>query len=85
VAGVRSITWGGNLDSVGKALFPSRCRPLPNFMTSEEGVEREIGQELRAAPWMVQEDRDFILDKARHATSAGSELRFFGPAPTPRP
>lgn len=41
-------------------------------------------RDLHGGAQLSQEDRDFILDKARSATPAGPELMFFGPARTPR-
>ncbi|WP_314193232.1 hypothetical protein [uncultured Arthrobacter sp.] len=67
-------------DNPGSAILP---RTIAAIMCREIG--EPVDRDLHGGTLLAQEDRDFILDKARHATSAGPELRFYGPAPAPRP
>lgn len=67
------------IDNPGSAILP---RTIAAMICQEIGNPAE--RDLHGASQLSQEDRDFILDKARSATPAGTELRFFSPARTPR-
>jgi hypothetical protein len=67
------------IDNPGSAILP---RTITAMICKETGNPAE--RDLHGGAQLSQEDRDFILDKARSATRAGPELRSFGPAPTPR-
>ncbi|WP_395405653.1 hypothetical protein ACHMXB_22290 (plasmid) [Arthrobacter sp. UC242_113] len=66
-------------DNPGSAILP---RTIAAIICKEIG--KPADRDLHGGTLLSQEDRDFILDKARHTTPAGPGPRFFGPAPAPR-
>ncbi|WP_314192435.1 hypothetical protein [uncultured Arthrobacter sp.] len=67
------------IENPGSAILP---RTVASSICREIGSPAE--RDLHGGSLLSQEDRDFILDKARSAGAASPELGFFGPAPTPR-
>ncbi|MBT2547071.1 hypothetical protein J7I85_01700 [Arthrobacter sp. ISL-65] len=67
------------IDNPGSTILP---RTMAAMICKEIG--KPADRDLHGGSQLSQEDRDFILDKARSASSAGPELRFFSPASTPR-
>ncbi|MBT2551275.1 hypothetical protein [Arthrobacter sp. ISL-65] len=66
-------------DNPGSAILP---RTMAAVICKEIG--KPADRDLHGGSLLSQEDRDFILDKAGSATSAGSGPRFSAPASTPR-
>lgn len=67
------------IDNPGSTILP---RTIAAIICEELG--KPADRDLHGGSLLSQEDRDFILDKARHTASERPELRFFGPASTPR-